>query len=63
MTVKNIFEFLNDRFPVSSACGFDNVGLLIGNPEQAVSKALISLDCTLETVEKADGKDARRLNR
>lgn len=53
MTVKNIFEFLNDRFPVSNACDFDNVGLLVGDGNASVSKALIALDCTLETVEKS----------
>lgn len=53
MTVKQIFEFLNIKFPVNTACDFDNVGLLVGDGESKVKKALITLDCTLETVEKA----------
>ncbi len=53
MTVYNIFDFLNRLFPVSSACSFDNVGLLIGDKEKEVTRALISLDCTLDTVKKA----------
>lgn len=53
MTVKNIFEFLNCLYPESLACSFDNVGLLVGDGETEVSKALISLDCTLDTVKKA----------
>lgn len=53
MTVNNIFEFLNEKFPVDTACDFDNVGLLVGDVEAQVSSALISLDCTLETVEIA----------
>lgn len=53
MTVRNIFEFLNKLYPISSACEFDNPGLLIGDGEQTVTKALISLDCTLHTVETA----------
>ncbi len=53
MTVKQAFEFLNNRFPVSTACDFDNVGLLIGDWDKTVNRVLIALDCTLETVEKA----------
>ena len=53
MTVKNIFDYLNSLFPVSTACDFDNAGLLIGDGDTEVKKALISLDCTLETVKIA----------
>lgn len=53
MTVNEIFSYLNEKFPTSSAMDFDNVGLLVGDKETRVSKALISLDCTLELVEKA----------
>lgn len=53
MTVYNIFDFLNRLFPVSSACSFDNVGLLVGDAEKEVKKTLISLDCTLDTLKKA----------
>ena len=31
MTVNDIFEFLNKKFPIDTACGFDNVGILAGN--------------------------------
>jgi len=53
MTVNNVFEFLNGLFPVDTACSFDNVGLLIGDGEKEITKALVSLDCTLDTAEKA----------
>lgn len=53
MTVNKIFDYLNSLFPVNIACSFDNVGLLVGDCEREVKKALISLDCTLQTVEKA----------
>lgn len=53
MTVNDIYEFLNSLFPTDTACDFDNVGLLIGDAEQTVSKALIALNCTLETVKLA----------
>lgn len=53
MTVKEIYNFLNSLFPVSTACDFDNSGLLIGDPEAEINNTLISLDCTLETVKNA----------
>ncbi len=56
MTVKQVFEFLNSLFPTDTACDFDNVGLLVGNENSEVSKALLSLDCTLDTVKAAVSK-------
>lgn len=53
MKVIEIFNFLNNLFPVSTAKDYDNVGLLIGNPENIVNNILVSLDCTLETVKEA----------
>ncbi len=53
MTVKDIFEFLNRKFPVSDALDFDNVGILIGDLDARVNNALITLDCSLETVNRA----------
>lgn len=54
MTVNNIFKFLDNKYPTSTACDFDNVGLLVGNPENEVKKVLISLDCTKKTVNLAN---------
>ena len=56
MTVKSIFEFLNSRFPVSDAMDFDNVGILIGDPEMEIKKAVVCLDGTLETINYAEAK-------
>ena len=53
MKVRNIFDYLNSLFPVATACNFDNPGLLVGDGDSEVKKALISLDCTLKTVELA----------
>ncbi len=53
MTVNNIFDFLNNLFPTDTACDFDNVGLLIGDGEKEVKKAVVTLDCTSKTVEFA----------
>ncbi len=53
MKVQDIYSFLNDRFPISTAMEYDNPGLLVGDKNATVTKALVCLDCTLETVEKA----------
>ena len=53
MTVQNIFDFLNKKFPADTACDFDNVGLLVGDPETEVQKAVIALDCTPSAVNTA----------
>lgn len=53
MKIGEIFTFLNSLYPVNTACDFDNVGLLVGDFEKQVSKALIALDCNLKTIETA----------
>lgn len=53
MTVQNIFDFLNKKFPIDNACDFDNVGLLVGDPDTEVQKAVIALDCTPSAVNTA----------
>ena len=53
MTVQDIFNFLNKKFPTDTACDFDNVGLLVGDPETEVQKAIIALDCTPNAIDTA----------
>ena len=53
MTVKEIFDFLNGKFPVTTACDFDNVGLLVGDPKREVSAVMVALDCTKEAIAAA----------
>ena len=53
MTVKDIFDFLNGIAPVNTACDFDNVGILVGDPSAEVSGAVVALDCTASAVKTA----------
>ena len=53
MTVQNIFDFLNEKFPTDTSCDFDNVGLLVGDPDTEVKKAVVALDCTPSAVNTA----------
>jgi dinuclear metal center YbgI/SA1388 family protein len=51
--VKDILESLNEEAPFSLAESWDNVGLLIGNPEQEVTRVLAGLDPTNSLVDEA----------
>lgn len=58
MKVKDIFGILNNMAPVESALSYDNVGILLGDPETEVTKAIVSLDATVAAVEKAFAEKA-----
>lgn len=59
MTVNDILEFLNQKFPIDTACDFDNVGLLIGDGKQTVTKAIVTLDCTISAINQAIANDCQ----
>lgn len=52
--VKDIFTFLNNKFPFETQEDFDNSGHLLGDAERVVKKALITLDITSEVVTEAE---------
>ena len=51
--ILDILRFFEAFAPVQTAMDFDNVGLLIGDKNRTVTKAVVSLDITAETVEEA----------
>ena len=54
MTVINdILIFFETFAPTDTAMDFDNVGLLVGDKNTAVTKALVALDITSQTVQEA----------
>ncbi len=57
MKVSEISEILNDWMPTSIAEDFDNVGLILGNPESLVTNILITLDTTNEVIDEAIKKN------
>lgn len=56
-TVKEIESFLFSAAPKELAMSWDNVGLLVGQPEQEVHKILVALDITEEVVDEAAAAD------
>ena len=44
MTVNNVLDYLKEKYPLNTACDFDNVGLLVGDSEREVTKIIVMLD-------------------
>jgi dinuclear metal center YbgI/SA1388 family protein len=55
-TVQQVAAFLESRAPSRYQESYDNSGLLVGDPGQAVSGALVSLDCTEAVLDEAIGR-------
>ena len=53
MKVSEISEILNNWMPTSIAEDYDNVGLIVGNPNSLVTNILITLDTTNEVINEA----------
>lgn len=54
--IKDIVDFFNQIAPFSYQEGYDNSGLLCGNPNHEVKNILCTLDCVEEIVEEAKEK-------
>ena len=54
MTVNNILDYLKEKYPLDTACDFDNVGLLVGDGNAAVTKAVVCLDCDINAENNAN---------
>src|SRR5699024_4679560 len=53
MKLKNIVEYLEQVAPLAYQESYDNSGLLVGDPNQNIDKALVTLDCTEEVIQEA----------
>lgn len=52
-TVAEIKDEIHKMAPFSTAMSFDNVGILVGDPQQNVTRVLLALDVTRSVVEEA----------
>ena len=57
MKINEIIAFADRLAPFESAEEWDNVGLLVGDPDAAVSRVLLALDITPAAVEEAREKN------
>ena len=54
MTVRELYDYLNEKIPASLSCDWDNDGLMCCPcPDATVKKVLIALDVTVEVVKQA----------
>ena len=53
MTAKTLIAFLEEHYPPAVAEEWDNVGLLVGDAGREISRVLVALDLTDETVDEA----------
>ena len=53
MKVAEVLAWVDGIAPFATACDFDNVGLLVGDPEAPVHRIGLALDCTNSLVEEA----------
>ncbi len=58
MKIKDIANAIEQIAPLGLAQDWDNVGLLIGNPEKNIKKILITIDTTMAVVEEAKAQKA-----
>ena len=58
MTCQEIISLLQEQSPEEFACDWDNVGLLVGDFEQEISKIYIALDATEEAIAEAVAEQA-----
>lgn len=53
VTVKDIYDFLQEKAPFEYQMGFDNAGFLVGHGGQEVTKVLVALDITEKVIQEA----------
>ena len=53
MKIKDVINFLEEKFPLDLQEDWDNSGLQIGNIENKLTNIMISLDLDDETIKKA----------
>lgn len=53
MKIKDIYSFIDTLAPFSSAEEWDNVGLLIGDMDGDIERAVVALDCTPDALQTA----------
>lgn len=58
MTVNDVLEYLNEKAPLDTAEGYDNVGLLVGGGDTEVNGVCCCLDITHDVIKEAKDKDA-----
>lgn len=59
MTVNDILNFTETFAPISTSADFDNCGVLVGDKDAVVTKAILALDITSDVVDEAKRENAQ----
>jgi len=59
MKVLDIYKIINQMAPVELALSYDNPGILLGDPDKEVAKAIVCLDATKTAVKTAVEQNAQ----
>ena len=59
MTVNDILNFTETFAHISTSADFDNCGVLVGDKEAVVTKAILTLDITSAVVDEAKREKAQ----
>src|SRR5512134_2383336 len=46
VTVRDVFRTLDDHYPFAHRADWDNVGILVGDPDASVRSVVVALDAT-----------------
>ena len=57
--IKHITQYLESLAPLSYQEGYDNCGLIVGNPEAEVTGVMLCLDCSEAVIDEAIEKGKR----
>lgn len=61
MKVKDFHKVMEQIAPAALKESYDNVGLMVGDMQQEISKVLVALDCTIEVIEEAKREKAQMI--
>lgn len=53
LTVRQVYDFINERAPFETQVAYDNSGLLVGHPDQEVTGVHFALDVTDKVIDEA----------
>ncbi|MCD8211788.1 MAG: Nif3-like dinuclear metal center hexameric protein [Oscillospiraceae bacterium] len=58
-TVKDVYDFLDEKAPFATQMGFDNAGFLVGRGDKKVRCILVALDITEDVIREAAEEGAQ----
>lgn len=58
-TVREVYDFLDQRAPFSTQLDFDNAGFLVGRGDSRITRLMVALDITMPVIEQAMAQKAQ----